>query len=145
MAHEKSTDYFSYIGYKKMMLSLLRQTAADLMLSPGEKNDAIRQEAMDWVMAPQASVKPEDGLFQLTFHDCLAAIGVASHHEAYQRRFVEKPHEVFQALAKTIEEMGLAEGVYAEARNAREPEPLSTTGLTMGWMFGREPGSSEAR
>jgi len=131
------TDYFQLTGYRKMMLSILRQVAADLMLKSTPKNDLVIEEARSWVTAPVACSRSAG----ISFRDCLCAIGASSECDVYQSRLLADPEVVLKAASRAIEEINMGEGVFSDGRAAREPEMLSTTKLSAEWMFDRSPDS----
>lgn len=126
------TDYFLFAGYRKMALMLLKQTAADLLLSPGsEQNDALIADAQDWVLH-----SPDEGpsTLGLTFGDCIHALGEASSVDGYRTNFLARPQEALRAASQALDAINASEGVFVDNKTARKPELLTTGHLDASWL-----------
>jgi hypothetical protein len=124
-----STDYFIVSGYRKMVLSLLKQTASDLLLEPGvKKNDVYIKAAKDWVMFSPGKDSFQPGL---TFADCIYALGEASSIDHYRNGFLARPQAALLAATKALEAINMDEGVYEDPR---KPNLLSTGHFDASWL-----------
>lgn len=126
------TDYFIYAGYRKMMLSLLKSTALDLLRPAGTaKNDALIAAAREWVL-----YSPDRGLSStgLTFADCIHALGEASNIDAYRTNFLARPAEALRAATQALDAINANEGVFKDGIAERKPELLTTGHLDASWL-----------
>lgn len=134
MSDQAPSDYFLYAGYRKMMLSLLKQTAADLLLTPGvKKNDAIIAAAEDWVrFSPERGGPTSAGL---TFADCIQALGEASCIDEYRKGFLARPEDAFRAASQALDAVNANEGIFLDAKESRKPELLTTGQFDASWLY----------
>ncbi len=132
MSDKDPLDYFLHAGYRKMMLCLLKQTAADLTLTPGvKKNDEIIEAARNWVLfSPEESTAAG-----LTFQDCISALGESSFCNRYRDGFLARPHDAFIAASQALDAINASEGLFAEAKESRRPELLTTGQLDASWLY----------
>jgi len=133
MTDQVPFDYFLYAGYRKMMLSVLKQAAADLLLPPGtKKNDAIIASVKNWVQFSPAEVLSSAA--GLTFANCIQALGEASCIDDYRKGFLDRPADALKAASQAIDAINASEGIFQDTKTSRQPELLTTGHLDASWL-----------
>lgn len=141
MSNKDALDYFLHAGYRKMMLCLLKQTAADLMLTPGiKKNDETIEAARNWVLfSPE-----ESSAAGLTFQDCISTLGEASFCNRYRDGFLMRPQDAFTAASQALDAINASEGLFVEAKESRRPELLTTGQFDASWLYATQRHAARA-
>lgn len=135
MALNHPTDYFIHAGFRKVMMMVLRDTAADLMRKPGvADNDSLIKMAKEWVMhgsGDQGNRVPQPGV---AFEACMALLGATGDMDAYRRGFLANPSIVQREAAQALTTINVAEGVYVDAAQSGV-ETLPVGEFNTSWLF----------